>query len=643
MYRPPAWTIAASVLLFGRLLTDQAGRTASEQLTFRADVNLVQVDVGIFAADGQPIRGLTAADFKIFDRNRPRPVETFAEITNTPATELGVRAFPNLVADVADNTHARVERVIVLVIDDLNIWKDRTSLAQAMAKRLIDGLIPHASIAVLFSSGRGSVELTTDHGRLVSAIEKMKGQFHAMRATGQCTPGTPESCYGFKTIQDAARMLGDDPRHRKAVILLSESYGVDIRGLFDTMVAEQPEDRAAEPWHANALLDMMNALRRANVTLYTIDPRGRLQTPEERSRESRGTNPILRMSDPQYWSQEGLQLMADAAGGFAVVDTNDFDRGLDRIVADLDHYYLLGFRPDPRDDRWHNIRVVVDIPGVTVRYRKGYRLSSSPAVPKNSDPLIELSAGVLPRTDLPLRLFATPMRATTRSTTVRAVIEARGPREKLKRADGTLGDSVSLTVLAADLKQHKVTERVSRNEEVVVAGSGAPERDEVSYQVETEMTLRPGLYQLRASLASRAFASAGSVYLMIDVPAAPKAGVSIGPVIIGTNAGAARTRPSLNRVFQQTDVLKVVYGLLVPSPVLVITAVEVIDADGRPIVTERRDVGGGARNLTEVSLPLASLRPGQYRLRISVVGGSPAREIDFAVAAEPRTTRPSGS
>jgi hypothetical protein len=89
MYRPPAWTIAASVLLFGRLLTDQAGAAASEQLTFRADVNLVQVDVGVFAPDGQPVRGLTAGDFKIFDRNRPRPVETFAEITNTPATDVG--------------------------------------------------------------------------------------------------------------------------------------------------------------------------------------------------------------------------------------------------------------------------------------------------------------------------------------------------------------------------------------------------------------------------------------------------------------------------------------------------------------------------------------------------------------------------
>ena len=113
----------------------------------------------------------------------------------------------------------------------------------------------------------------------------------------------------------------------------------------------------------------------------------------------------------------------------------------------------------------------------------------------------------------------------------------------------------------------------------------------------------------------------------------------IGPVIIGTDAGTARSRPSLNRVFQQTDVLKVVYGLLVPSRVVAITTVEIIDANGRPVVTERRDVGGGARDLTELSLPLSSLRPGQYRLRISVAGGSPARELGFVVAVASNTTQ----
>ena len=39
-------------------------------------------------------------------------------------------------------------------------------------------------------------------------------------------------------------------------------------------------------------------------------------------------------------------MTAEASGGFAITNTNDFTKGLSRIIDDLDHYYLLGFYPD---------------------------------------------------------------------------------------------------------------------------------------------------------------------------------------------------------------------------------------------------------------------------------------------------------
>ena len=91
----------------------------------------------------------------------------------------------------------------------------------------------------------------------------------------------------FKTVQDAARVLAIEDSQRKAFILISEGQAVDVLGLFDTMTARVPLDSLQNPkevaWHDYALLDMMDALRRANATLYAIDPRGRLQTSEERS------------------------------------------------------------------------------------------------------------------------------------------------------------------------------------------------------------------------------------------------------------------------------------------------------------------------------------------------------------------------
>ena len=56
----------------------------------------------------------------------------------------------------------------------------------------------------------------------------------------------------------------------------------------------------------------------------------------------------FRWNNPIRQAQDGLTIMAEATGGFAVTDTDDFTSASHRIIEDLDHYYLLGFYPsDP--------------------------------------------------------------------------------------------------------------------------------------------------------------------------------------------------------------------------------------------------------------------------------------------------------
>src|SRR4249919_132055 len=59
---------------------DGQQRPPQQQPVFRASTELVQVDVVVRDADGNPVHGLTADDFVVLDRRKRQTVATFKEI-----------------------------------------------------------------------------------------------------------------------------------------------------------------------------------------------------------------------------------------------------------------------------------------------------------------------------------------------------------------------------------------------------------------------------------------------------------------------------------------------------------------------------------------------------------------------------------
>jgi VWFA-related protein len=72
-------------------------------------------------------------------------------------------------------------------------------------------------------------------------------------------------------------------------------------------------------------------------------------------------------------TQMGLRELALGTGGFWILNTNDFMPGLDKIVRELNEYYLLAYTPPPktREGACHSINVTVER-GLRVRFRSGY-------------------------------------------------------------------------------------------------------------------------------------------------------------------------------------------------------------------------------------------------------------------------------
>ncbi|HEX5213940.1 MAG TPA: VWA domain-containing protein [Vicinamibacterales bacterium] len=648
---------------------------SAQQPTFRARTDLVQVDVVVVDKDGNHVRGLKKEDFQLFDRRKPRPISAFDEVQHAAPGEPGAApAFPpTLQMDVASNTDPQADRLVVMVIDDLHIYKGRTTQARELAHKFLDRMGARASMAVLKTSGARSTEITQDRALLTGAIDNFAGMqswrrphqaIDAQRAAG-ISPEAPlevtlasidkaqktdlhdffDNMTLFKTLRDASRMLATESVRRKAFVMITEGLGKDYVGRFDTNLTDC--ERTAQPcFHDQELRIMMESLRRSGVAVYNVDPRGKVE-PGEMSLEvfpdlstGLGDDPG---ADPFRWNnvvrlaQNGLRLMSEASGGFAITDSDDFDSGLDRIVEDLDHFYLLGFNPVDAEGstgfRALDVRVPAH-PEWTLRFRKGYLVND--IKPKSKTPLAALAEGVMPRNDLPLRLGATP-----RADRLTIALEVRLPKAGVTLLDGRVQDSLRFTVYAIDLKTRKIAAQFSNTAELASGPAPLPRGEDVAFVIPVEMRVKPGRYQLRASVTSTRVDKGGSVYLTIDVPDYQKMPLAISGLLVGrggAEVALASTKvqlpfaPSVDREFAAAEPMQLYFDVITTSQSApAIARVEVLSASGDVLRSSAPVLPSNGH----VNMPVATagLAPGAYLLRAVVTQGanSATRDTGFVV------------
>jgi VWFA-related protein len=126
------------------------------------------------------------------------------------------------------------------------------------------------------------------------------------------------------------------------------------------------------------LLDEAN---RANTSFYPVDPRGLAVFdtsihPNTTGLPVPGSTTVTPLSvDAAMLNARltSLRTLAESTDGLAIVNSNNLDAGMQRIVADLSSYYLLGYYSTGKlDGKFHSISVRVKRPGVQVRARRGF-------------------------------------------------------------------------------------------------------------------------------------------------------------------------------------------------------------------------------------------------------------------------------
>jgi len=547
--------------------------------------------------------------------------------------------------------------------------------AKRLATQVVNRLGHDASMALLVTSGTASVELTRDPARLRAAIDQIatkaakapqvperQGGDVSQPSMGEVYTMDPSGCH-WSTLERAARMIAPEDVRRKAFVLVSPSCALHVRIVNGVPITENGRIYVAA-------LDAVEAMRRAKVALYALDPRGErdfrlsdFPSVDLTSRSDGGMTTTdaatrtanarldpqsqrdfinassLKMDSPIVLSQQILRMFSEETSGFAITNTNDFDGGMNRLVEDFDHYYLLGFYPtDSTRTGYRPIEVTVNRPGVTVRFRRGYELGRRAEPPKNKDPLVAVSTGVLPKTDLPLRLFAAAVPDAVNRSRELVALEVRAPREAFAASQQ---DDLSVTVLAIDLQRSKVIRNLKVERTIDVTSALARTTDStIAYTATTSVDLAPGTYQLRVSAKSARVQKSGSVYLTVDVPAQANASMALGGIVLGyagdpaaapTPSSASGTtvvpfQPTLDRSFTPADLLRIFASLARKGTQAVTGRIELLDSAGTIVHTMNvPGVPASAASL-DVTLGLAGLAPGAYTVRVTAADGKATLE-----------------
>ena len=149
-------------------------------MTFKVEVNYVEIDATVSDAQGHPVADLAREDFLLTEDERPQTVTVFSHVT-LPVERRDVplsRATP-IEPDVRSNRREFDGRVFVLMLDDLHTSFARTGRLRAAATAFIQrhlGANDVAAVVDTSSSNDRAQEFTSSRSLLLRAVSRFIGQ-----------------------------------------------------------------------------------------------------------------------------------------------------------------------------------------------------------------------------------------------------------------------------------------------------------------------------------------------------------------------------------------------------------------------------------------------------------------------------------
>lgn len=301
----------------------------------RTETSLVQLNVGVVDPRGRAVTSLSQKDFTVYEDGVKQNIFHF-EPTYAPFS-------------------------LVLLLDTSGSTVNFRQQFKQAAWRFLDALAPEDRVAVIQFNAKvkGLSGFSTDRKKTAYAIERADGagETHLYEALK----------YALSELEK------EGPKRRKAIVVMTDGLDTQQRNLDRASLASVKTDdeaiKAIDGKTSSALNAVLSSADRQGVSIYPLalpsgDPK-RLPLPD----------PVI--TGIYSAARARLQNLADRSGGRLneIQRLDQMARLYVEVAADLRSLYTVAYQARSersRDGKWHEIRIDVTQPDLTVRTRPGY-------------------------------------------------------------------------------------------------------------------------------------------------------------------------------------------------------------------------------------------------------------------------------
>ena len=311
------------------------------------------LDVVVTDKAGRPVPGLEQKDFALLDNKQSQKIVSFQAAAGGAAA--------------ADSPVEVIVLVDTVNTEFTNVAIERREIEKFLGRN--GGALAQPVSMIFYSDSGATGTLSSRDGNAVIADlnQKQLGLRTIGRSQG-LSGGMERMQMSLSVLQKLADHEASMPG-RKLVVWISPGWPFLISGMDQVL-----ESQKQKQWFFDSIVALSDGLRRARITLYSIDPLGTADALSLRTTDYKQFLKGVKKAAQADLGDLALQVLASQSGGQVLNSSNDLAGEIATCAAEANSYYVLTFEGLPGDgpNEYHALEIKLAKPGLTARTRSGY-------------------------------------------------------------------------------------------------------------------------------------------------------------------------------------------------------------------------------------------------------------------------------